>query len=90
MSRMNGSAFADSGEGSAYPIASLTYAGLVLRKFGYKATFMLGLTLYGIGALLFWPAAMKRSFGVSFFLPGFAGFILVWSARVEANSSRRE
>jgi FHS family L-fucose permease-like MFS transporter len=50
----------------AYPIASLTYAGWVLRKFGYKATFMLGLTLYGIGALLFWPAAMKRSFGVGF------------------------
>ncbi|KAG0135523.1 major facilitator superfamily domain-containing protein [Tuber indicum] len=47
----------------AYPIASLTYAGIVLRKFSYKATFMLGLTLYGIGALLFWPAALKRSFG---------------------------
>ncbi|CUS07687.1 unnamed protein product [Tuber aestivum] len=47
----------------AYPIASLTYAGIVLKKFSYKATFMLGLTLYGIGALLFWPAALKRSFG---------------------------
>ena len=40
----------------------------MLRKFGYKATFILGLTLYGIGALLFWPAAMKRSFGVRSFL----------------------
>jgi len=34
-----------------------------MRKAGYKATFMLGLVLYGVGALLFWPAAIKRSFG---------------------------
>ncbi|CCX34727.1 major facilitator superfamily domain-containing protein [Pyronema domesticum] len=47
----------------AYPIASLTYARWVLKNYGYKATFMLGLTLYGVGALLFWPAATKRSFG---------------------------
>ncbi|KAI5776321.1 major facilitator superfamily domain-containing protein [Geopyxis carbonaria] len=56
----------------AYPIASLTFAGWVLRKFGYKATFMLGLTLYGVGALLFWPAGTKRSFGVCS-LRGFCG-----------------
>lgn len=36
----------------------------MLRRFGYKATFMLGLTLYGVGALMFWPAGLKRSFGV--------------------------
>jgi len=47
----------------AYPFASLTFAGWILRKFGYRATFITGLTLYGIGALLFWPAAAKRSFG---------------------------
>jgi FHS family L-fucose permease-like MFS transporter len=47
----------------AYPVASLTYAGWVLRKFGYRATFMLGLVLYGVGALLFWPSGHYRSFG---------------------------
>jgi FHS family L-fucose permease-like MFS transporter len=55
----------------AYPIASLTFAGYTLRHVGYKATFMLGLTLYGVGALLFWPAAIKRSFG------GFCGATFV-------------
>jgi len=55
----------------AYPVASLTFAGWVLRKFGFKATFMLGLSLYGIGALLFWPAAKARSFG------GFCGATFV-------------
>lgn len=32
---------------------------------------MLGLTLYSVGALLFWPAAIKRSFG------GFCGATFV-------------
>ena len=30
---------------------------------GYPATFILGLVLYGIGAFLMWPAALKQSFG---------------------------
>ncbi|KAJ7088054.1 major facilitator superfamily domain-containing protein [Mycena belliarum] len=47
----------------AYPLASLGYGNWVLRNYGYRATFMLGLILYGIGALLMWPAALKRSFG---------------------------
>ncbi|GLB45275.1 putative major facilitator superfamily protein [Lyophyllum shimeji] len=47
----------------AYPLASLGYANWVLRNYGYRATFILGLTLYGIGALIMWPAGLKRSFG---------------------------
>ncbi|KIW80294.1 hypothetical protein Z517_06909 [Fonsecaea pedrosoi CBS 271.37] len=47
----------------AYPLASLGYANWILRHFSYKAVFMFGLTLYGIGGLLMWPAGLKRSFG---------------------------
>ncbi|KAG6913991.1 hypothetical protein DXG01_003027, partial [Tephrocybe rancida] len=47
----------------AYPLASLGYANWILRKYGYRATFILGLTLYGVGALMMWPAGLKRSFG---------------------------
>ncbi|KAJ7440262.1 major facilitator superfamily domain-containing protein [Mycena latifolia] len=47
----------------AYPLASLGYGNWVLRHYGYRAVFMLGLILEGIGALLMWPAALKRSFG---------------------------
>ncbi|KIK59353.1 hypothetical protein GYMLUDRAFT_227360 [Collybiopsis luxurians FD-317 M1] len=47
----------------AYPLASLGYANWVLRHYGYRATFILGLTLYGIGAFMMWPAALKGSFG---------------------------
>ena len=32
-------------------------ASLVMRRYGYKAAIVLGLTLYGTGALLFYPAA---------------------------------
>ncbi len=41
-------------------------AGLVMRRFGYKAGIVLGLALYGVGALLFFPAAELRNYG--FFL----------------------
>ncbi|KAJ6506863.1 major facilitator superfamily domain-containing protein [Mycena sanguinolenta] len=47
----------------AYPLASLGYGNWVLRNYGYRAVFILGLTLEGIGALLMWPAGLKRSFG---------------------------
>ncbi|KAK1224228.1 hypothetical protein PQX77_012885 [Marasmius sp. AFHP31] len=47
----------------AYPIAALGYGNWVLRHYGYRAVFILGLVLYGIGAFMMWPAALKRSFG---------------------------
>ncbi|KAJ7339955.1 major facilitator superfamily domain-containing protein [Mycena albidolilacea] len=47
----------------AYPLASLGYGNWVLRNYGYRAVFILGLLLEGIGALLMWPAGLKRSFG---------------------------
>lgn len=47
----------------AYPLASLGHANWLLRHYGYKATFIWGLTLYGIGALLAWPCLVYRSFG---------------------------
>ncbi len=37
-------------------------AGLVIRRWGYKIGVVLGLTLYGIGALLFIPGASLMSF----------------------------
>jgi MFS transporter, FHS family, L-fucose permease len=37
-------------------------AGLVLRRFGYRAGILTGLALYAIGALLFWPAAEVREY----------------------------
>ncbi|KAF2255012.1 putative L-fucose-proton symporter [Trematosphaeria pertusa] len=55
----------------AYFIGPLTYSGWIVRKFGYRWTFITGLTIYGIGALLFWPSGMKRSFG------GFCGSMFV-------------
>lgn len=47
----------------AYFIGPLTYSGWFVRKFGYRYTFILGLSIYCVGALMFWPSAVKRSFG---------------------------
>jgi FHS family L-fucose permease-like MFS transporter len=41
-------------------------AALFMQRFGYKAAVILGLCIYGVGALLFYPAAQKESYG--FFL----------------------
>lgn len=41
-------------------------AGIIIRKWGYKAGVLTGLVLYGIGALLFIPGEMIMSF--NFFL----------------------
>lgn len=37
-------------------------AGLLMRRFGYKAAVIVGLLLFGAGALLFWPAAELRRY----------------------------
>ncbi|MFP5248332.1 MAG: L-fucose:H+ symporter permease [Acidobacteriota bacterium] len=43
-----------------------TPAALLMRRFGYKFGFVVGLVLFGAGALLFWPAALAQRYG--FFL----------------------
>ncbi|MCU6454514.1 L-fucose:H+ symporter permease [Sphingomonas sp. A2-49] len=37
-------------------------ASMVMRRFGYKAAIVTGLTLYGVGALLFYPAAQASMY----------------------------
>jgi FHS family L-fucose permease-like MFS transporter len=41
-------------------------AALVMRRFGYKSGFLIGLSLYSLGAFLFWPAAIADRY--AFFL----------------------
>ena len=49
-----------------------TPAALLMRKLGYKAGFVVGLVLFGLGCFLFWPAALAGQYG--FFL--FALFVI--------------
>jgi FHS family L-fucose permease-like MFS transporter len=39
-------------------------AGLLMRRYGYKAAVVVGLVLYGLGALLFYPAAQIATYGM--------------------------
>ncbi|EHK99045.1 putative L-fucose-proton symporter [Glarea lozoyensis 74030] len=55
----------------AYFIGPLTYSGWIVRKFGYRWAFIFGLCVYGVGALMFWPSGVKRSF------PGFCGSMFI-------------
>lgn len=49
----------------AYFFAAIP-AGILMKKLGFKKTIIIGLSLYAIGAALFYPAAEARSYG--FFL----------------------
>jgi len=42
-------------------------AGLLMRCLGYRAGVLVGLSLYAIGALLFYPASLMLSFGMFLF-----------------------
>ncbi len=41
-------------------------AALIMRRFGYKSGFLIGLGLYSLGCFLFWPAAIANRY--AFFL----------------------
>ena len=47
----------------AYFLCPLTISGWILRRFGFRVTFMTGLAVLTVGCLLFWPSGVKRSFG---------------------------
>jgi FHS family L-fucose permease-like MFS transporter len=37
-------------------------AGFIMRRFGYKSGFLIGLSFFTLGAFLFWPAALANSY----------------------------
>ncbi|KAF8160943.1 major facilitator superfamily domain-containing protein [Crassisporium funariophilum] len=47
------------------------FAGIFMRRYGYKAGIHLGLTLYSLGAVFFWPSAKFAKYG------GFVGCTFV-------------
>jgi len=46
----------------AYFVGPLTIGRLILKKWGFRATFITGLCIYGCGTLIFWPSAVLASF----------------------------
>ncbi|KZF25820.1 MFS general substrate transporter [Xylona heveae TC161] len=46
----------------AYLIGPLTIGRTVLKKWGFKPTFVSGLCIYSCGTLIFWPSAVLASF----------------------------
>ncbi|KAI9664725.1 MAG: hypothetical protein M1821_006173 [Bathelium mastoideum] len=56
-----------------YFIAPITFGRLCLKYWGFKACYNVGLTIYAVGTLVFWPASVLTSFGaliVSNFIVG--------------------
>lgn len=57
------SAFIDSAFFIGYFVMALP-AGFAMKKWGYKTGIIMGLLLFALGALLFYPAASARTFGL--------------------------
>ncbi|KAI9676799.1 MAG: hypothetical protein M1829_002894 [Trizodia sp. TS-e1964] len=47
---------------AAYLCGPLTVGQFVLKKWGFKPTFITGLCIYGCGTLVFWPSSVLTSF----------------------------
>ena len=45
-----------------YIIGPLTFGRIVFKTWGFKACYMVGLSVYACGALVFWPSAVLNSF----------------------------
>jgi len=45
-----------------YIIGPLTFGRIVFRTWGFKACYMVGLSVYACGTLVFWPSAVLNSF----------------------------
>jgi fucose permease len=45
-----------------YFVGPLTLGQFMLRRYGFKATMMAGLCVYGCGTLVFWPSAVLTSY----------------------------
>ena len=67
----------------AYFFGAMTVGQVVLRRWGFKATFICGLCIYGTGTLMFWPSAVLLSFPgfiISNFVVGFGLSVLETAA----------
>jgi len=58
----------------AYFLCPPTFSGWVLRRWGFRVTFMTGLCILAVGCLLMWPSGVKHSFG------GYCGSMFVVGA----------
>ncbi|KAK3990937.1 L-fucose permease Glucose/galactose transporter [Cladorrhinum sp. PSN332] len=58
----------------AYFLFPPTISAYILRRFGFRTTFMTGLAIFAVGCLLFWPSGVSKSFG------GFCGSMFVVGA----------
>lgn len=57
-----------------YLVGPLTLGRFILKRYGFKASMIVGLCVYGCGTLVFWPSAVLTSYGafiVSNFIVGF-------------------
>lgn len=69
---------------AGYLVGPLTLGRMMLRKWGFKACYMVGLVIWGTGSIIFWPAAVLTSFP-AFVVSNFIVGVGLSSLEVAAN-----
>ena len=68
-----------------YLVAPLTFGRLVLKYWGFKACYTVGLVIYAVGTLVFWPASVLTSFP-AFIVSNFIVGMGLSTLEISANS----
>ncbi len=69
---------------AGYFVAPLTFGRYVLRNWGFKACYTVGLAIYACGTLIFWPSAVLTSFP-AFLVSNFIAGLGLATLEVAAN-----
>ena len=69
---------------AGYFFGPLTIGRWILKNWGFKATYIIGLMIYGTGTLIFWPAAVLTSFS-AFLISNFIVGIGLSTLEIGAN-----
>ncbi|KAK6535261.1 hypothetical protein TWF694_001729 [Orbilia ellipsospora] len=67
-----------------YFVGPLTFSGYIFRHYGFRITFIVGLVIYGVGCVVFWPCGVLQTYP-GFVISNFISGLGVATIEVAAN-----
>ncbi|KAF3164555.1 hypothetical protein TWF788_001156 [Orbilia oligospora] len=67
-----------------YFVGPLTFSGYIFRHYGFRITFIVGLVIYGVGCIVFWPCGVLQTYP-GFIISNFISGLGVATIEVAAN-----
>ncbi|KAF3922145.1 hypothetical protein ABW21_db0200934 [Orbilia brochopaga] len=67
-----------------YFVGPVTFSGYIFRHYGFRITFIVGLVIYGVGCIVFWPCGVLQTYP-GFIISNFISGLGVATIEVAAN-----